>query len=324
MKTTCPPASATLNLLWWAMVALLLVLLLSLVFALPGPARAQSLQAPSPWDPAAQPQYAQSQSRYDVAQQPATAPAAPSPGAERKDAKKKDWDIRLGAGALYQPDYEGSDDYEVAPLPLVMISYRDLVFLRGPMLGVNAFTWQGPGPGDKLQAGPLVRYQFGRDAGDNDALRGMGDIDDAVELGGFVTYGMGPWSAGLTVFRDVTDSHEGLTAKLSAGHRLPLGPKLMLRSELFTTWADDNYTEAFFGVTAAQAARSGLRQYRPEGGIKDVGLSLDLNYSLTEHWGVTGRLGYKRLLGDAADSPLVQDRGSADQFTTGLFVSYRF
>lgn len=238
--------------------------------------------------------------------------------------EKKTWDIRLGAGALYQPDYEGSDDYEVSPIPLLMINYRDLVFLRGTTLGANAFTWQGPRPSDKLQAGPLVRYQFGRDADDSDDLRGMGDIDAAVELGGFITYSIGPWSTGLTLFQDVSGAHDGFTAKLAAGHRHAFSPKLRLRSELYTTWADESYTETYFGVTATQSARSGLRRYQPEGGVKDIGLSLDLDYSLTESWTVTGRLGYKRLLGDAADSPLVQDRGSANQFSTGLLLSYRF
>jgi len=259
-------------------------------------------------------------SQYSPVQQAPTAPVGP-PSAE---TGLKDWKIRLGAGVVYQPEYEGSDEYKVAPLPMVMVSYRDLVFLRGPMLGANAFTWTGSGPNDKLQVGPLVRYQNGRDEDDSDDLRGMGDVDGAVELGGFVTYSTGPWSAGLNVFRDVSNAHDGLTAKLSAGNRLPLAPKLMLRSEVSTTWADDNYNEAFFGISAQQAARSGLARYQAQGGFKDAGITFDLDYSLTEHWGMTGRLGYKRLLGDAADSPLVADRGSADQLSTGLFFSYKF
>lgn len=285
----------------------------ALLLALPAAVQAQSTQVQT-----APPQYSLAQ--QSMAQQSIAAPVAPPPS----EAAKKDWTIRLGAGALYQPEYEGSDEYKITPVPMVMISYRDLVFLRGPMLGANVLTWQGPRPSDKLQVGPLVRYQFGRDEGDSDDLRGMGDIDAAVDVGGFVTYSAGPWSTGLTLFRDVSGSHDGLTAKLSAGNRLPLGPKLMLRSEISATWADDNYTETFFGVTAAQSARSGMRQYRPEGGLKDAGITFDLDYSLTENWGLTGRLGYKRLLGDAADSPLVEDRGSADQLNTGLFVNYKF
>lgn len=251
-------------------------------------------------------------------------PFAAAAQQQGQPSAKKDWDIRIGAGALYQPEYEGSDNYEVSPIPLLMINYRDMVFLRGTTLGANAFTWQGPRPSDKLQVGPLVRYQFGRDADDSDDLRGMDDIDAAVELGGFITYSIGPWSTGLTLFQDVSGAHEGFTAKLSAGHRHTFSPKLRLRSEIYSTWADESYTETYFGVTAAQSARSGLRRYQPEGGVKDIGLALDLDYSLTEHWTVTGRLGYKRLLGDAADSPLVEDRGSANQLSGGLSLSYRF
>ncbi|WP_430436983.1 MipA/OmpV family protein [Oceanibaculum nanhaiense] len=250
---------------------------------------------------------------------------AQQPGQKPGDkAEKSDWEVMLGAGGLFQPDYEGSDDYEVTPLPLLMVNYRDLVFLHGPTLGANAITLQGPNPGDKLQIGPLVRYEFGRDQSDNDDLRGLGDIDGGVEIGGFISYSTGPWSADLTLFRDVSDAHDGLTAELSAGHRLSLGPKLMLRSEISTTWADDNYTQTFYGVTATQSARSGMQQYTAESGFKDAGITFDLDYRLTENWSVTGRVGYKRMLGDAADSPLVSVRGSEDQFSTGVFVSYRF
>lgn len=268
---------------------------------------------------AAQAQSARVQTAQSRLNQP-TAPIAPA----APDNAKKDWNIQLGAGALYQPEYEGSDKYKISPLPMVMINYRDLVFLRGPMLGVNAITWRGPGPNDKLQIGPMARYQFGRDEDDSDDLRGMGDIDAAVELGGFITYSTGPWSAGVTLFQDVSGSHDGLTAKFSAGNRMPLAPRLMLRSEISATWADDDYTESFFGVTSTQSTRSGMPEYHPQGGFKDAGISLDLDYNLTENWGITGRVGYKRLLGDAADSPLVEDRGSANQLSTGLFVSYKF
>jgi outer membrane scaffolding protein for murein synthesis (MipA/OmpV family) len=36
-----------------------------------------------------------------------------------------------------------------------------------------------------------------------------------------------------------------------------------------------------------------------------------------EHWGFMGLLGYKRLIGDAEDSPVVEDEGEANQFSGG-------
>src|SRR3546814_4409289 len=73
-----------------------------------------------------------------------------------------DWSSDVCSSDL--PDYEGSDDYEVAPLPLLSVNYRDIVFLdKTTTLGANVFTLRGPGPNNKLQFGPLLRYQFGRD-----------------------------------------------------------------------------------------------------------------------------------------------------------------
>ena len=246
-----------------------------------------------------------------LAQQPANQP-------------QRSWDLRLGAGALYQPDYEGSDDYEVDAAPVLSVSYRQAVFLRGPMLGANLLTLEGPLADDRVQLGPLVRYRFGRDEDDNDALRGLGDIDDSIELGAFATYSFAPWSLGLELFQDVSGAHEGLTAELSAGYAARLGPKLRMRSELSASWASGSYMESFFGISGAQARQSGLQRHEAEAGVKDVGLSLNLDYAVTESWKLTTLLGYQRLLGDAADSPIVEDEGSPDQLTVGLFLSYGF
>lgn len=254
---------------------------------------------------------------------PAAAQSDGSSGG-RPSAERSDWSITLGAGALYRPDYEGSDNYEVWPLPFAAITYRDTLFLRGPSVGANLLNWQPEGSQGKLQAGPLLRYQFGRDDNDNGALDGMGDVDDGLDLGGFITYSLGPWSAGLTALHDVTGAHDGMTAKASVGYAHVISERMRLRSEISTTWASGNYMDSFFGVSQRQSARSGWREYEADSGFKDVGLVVDLSYAITREVGITGRLGYDRLLGDAADSPLVDDAGSANQFSGGAFVTYRF
>src|SRR3546814_4881132 len=83
---------------------------------------------------------------------PANRQAPDTRPADSKATDSKAWDIRLGAGALVKPDYEGSDDYEVAPLPLLSVNYRDIVLLdKTTTLGANVFTLRGPGPNDKMQ-----------------------------------------------------------------------------------------------------------------------------------------------------------------------------
>jgi outer membrane scaffolding protein for murein synthesis (MipA/OmpV family) len=82
--------------------------------------------------------------------------------------------------------------------------------------------------------------------------------------------------------------------------------------------------QSYFGVTPAQAARSGYGVYRPSGGFKDVGVMAGISMPLSESWSVDLMAKYAHLLGDAADSPLVDLKGSANQFSAGLSLSYHF
>ena len=79
--------------------------------------------------------------------------------------------------------------------------------------------------------------------------------------------------------------------------------------------------QSYFGVSAEQAANSGLSRYEAKSGIKDIGLGLGLDYTPYRNWSVTGGYGYSRLQGDAADSPIVQQR---NQHRLYGGVSYRW
>ncbi len=72
------------------------------------------------------------------------------------------------------PDYEGSDDYTVMPLPFVEISWQDRIRLTtegGPGIYATPFMTDG------LRFDLGVRYDFGRSEDDNDALKGLGDLE---------------------------------------------------------------------------------------------------------------------------------------------------
>ncbi|MFN4283560.1 MAG: MipA/OmpV family protein [Alphaproteobacteria bacterium] len=233
-----------------------------------------------------------------------------------------DWRVKLGAGAMVAPDYEGSDEYDIRPIPDIEINYRDALVLKNTALSYDAMKAISPGSAWRL--GPRARYVFGRDQDDNAALRGLGDVDGSVELGGFLGYGVGPWSAELSVLQDVADGHGGMIAQLEGGYSFRFTPRLGGRLSASTSYGDDSYMQSFFGVTAAQAARSGYAVQNADAGFKDAGLALGMSYGLTENWALGGFVGYKRLLGDGADAQIVDNAGSADQIRTGLTLSYSF
>jgi len=82
--------------------------------------------------------------------------------------------------------------------------------------------------------------------------------------------------------------------------------------------------DTYFGVNSGNRGSSTLPFYEAEGGFKDVGFNLVVDYTPWEHWGIMGLLSYSALLNDAKDSPLVDDVGDDKQMMFGLMGTYRW
>lgn len=253
--------------------------------------------------------------------------------------------LLVGAGAAWKADYLGSDDYEAAPLPLLHYGWSGEAAASPSsgyktslgLIDVQAGFPDGIDVGVARIATPTRNftlrigggYRFGRDADDNDALKGMGDIDGQgivrVTLAGEPA---GPRRLGtfygLKYEADVTGETDGETLTLFAGHALPVTPRTTLTLSGDLRWADGDEMQAYFGVSPAQAARSGHARFDASSGVSEAGLAARLDWAFAEHWLLSGHLGYSRLLGDAADSPLVDGAGSANQFILATAVAYRF
>ncbi|UIJ70407.1 MipA/OmpV family protein [Aurantimonas sp. HBX-1] len=104
-----------------------------------------------------------------------------------------------------------------------------------------------------------------------------------------------------------------------------LTPQLILKAGPFATLASEDYTETYFGVTAAESANTGFRldAYDPEGGLKSVGVSGSARYAFRHDWFLNAEASSSQMVGDAADSPTVE-AGDESQFTFGLGVSKHF
>ena len=247
-------------------------------------------------------------------------PGAEAPAPESNDLSEG-WRFRVGGAAGVAPTYEGSDGYEFGGFPDLEINWRDRVVLDGR----NGLTLATPRfQGARL--GGSVGYSFGRDEDDDDALEGMGDIDGGVRGRLFAEYGLGPYSGSVEVARALDDSN-GTTATLSLNARAAMFEgAVMLSGGPSVVWADRNYMESYFGVSSNQAAiaRAGYATFAPEAGFKSVGYSGQLLWRIHGGFGALLGVRYDRLLGDAADSPLVDGAGDPDQFGGVLGLSYGF
>lgn len=229
------------------------------------------------------------------------------------------WDLTIGAGGGIAPDYEGSKDYGLIPYGMIRVQRGPYwAALTGPELKANVL------PSEKFQLGPLVHYRGERGDVSNDAVDSLEDTDVAVEVGAFAQVDLDGWLAEASFGQDVAGGHKGFLADLGLGYRFELSEALSLTTMASTSYASGGYMSAYFGIDRADAIRSGLDEYDADGGFKDVGVSVNAHYALTESWALNSIVGYKRLLGDAADSPIVEDEGNANQFLAIVGLSYTF
>jgi outer membrane protein len=244
------------------------------------------------------------------------------------------WTVRVGGGLLVGPAFAGSKDYQLKALPSVRLTYGD-VFFASVEDGIGYRVVNDP----VWKVTPLLGYDFGRDAdGDSTfriagkksrALAGFPDIDGTLAAGLRLQRPLGPWDATLDL-RRALGSHRGLTVQLATeqakvlteGQRGGAGRWTLVTGPR-ATWGDNQYNAAFFGITPTVAVASGLPVYAATSGLVSAGWGLNVVGSLEGGWSMVGLLRYERLLGDAADSPLVRQRGRADQLTGGLFLSLR-
>jgi len=239
--------------------------------------------------------------------------AAPALGQPRGDT----WRVNLGAGMLFAPDYPGSNDWRVTPVLAPEVrSPGDRFFLSfRDGLGANLLRDGG------FTAGLVLRPRFGRDQDDNDALRGMGDIRLAGEGGAFLSWGDQDWLLRGEV-RQGFGGHSGVLADARLDRIVRLRPDLIFSAGPRLTWGSGDFAETWFGVDADQSRRSGYQRFTP----KDywfAGVAAGATWVASDRWAVIAFGEVGRILGDSADSPLV-DRGSATQGVFGLTAVYRF
>lgn len=238
--------------------------------------------------------------------------------AQGSDLTGPDW--QMGGAVFVSPKFEGSKSYEAFGLPFIApagIGQQDgWVQVKGPddvrfrLLQRHAF-----------EAGPLLGYRFGRDSSDSVRLTGFEDIDGGLVAGAYAGYRAGPLFVSVSYHHQITGDDTGGLVRFAAEHSARLDPRTKVTASIGTSYASSDYMTSFFGVSAAQSLASGLPAYNASAGFKDVSAGLTASIDLDARWTLllTGR--YTHLIGDAADSPIVE---SESQFFAGAGLSYKF
>ncbi len=220
------------------------------------------------------------------------------------DVSSTDQDVgMIGGAVLNTPSYMGADSNRTRAFPFLSYSWANGWFM-GVAQGIG-YAWKGT-PG--LSFGLRLTPSPAREENDSGSLKGLGDVHMQAEFGGFAQQKLG---AGFSVQSSLRygagNDHDGALAEAGLGWGTRLAGRTFLRAGLSANWVNQNYMQAYFGVTPTQSAASGYDEHPTRGGLRDTRASLLLlqMFSAT----TTGLLmvAQTRLHGDAADSPFVRD-----------------
>lgn len=229
------------------------------------------------------------------------------------------WYLTLGATGMVAPSFEGSKKYMFSAQPIISLgkagnetrfsSRNDNISLALIDDGV-------------VRAGLTGKILFGRDA--DDELQGLYDVRWGGEVGGFFEFYPTDWMRARAELRQGIRAHNGIVADVAVDAFYDVTPQIRVSGGPRVSFATDGYFDAYYGVNAQESAASGLGQYDPGGGVKATGVGGAITWKATENVTASLFTEYSKLMGPAADSTIVKERGSRNQLTVGVSTSYQF
>lgn len=221
-------------------------------------------------------------------------------------------DIYVSVVAARVPRAEGSRQMRTVVLPTATVQWSNGVFLEPGMLGMQ-LSEDG-----MLRYGPLLAYGVKSERRDNPEQRTRFNLEPGafishqllhnLNLYGRVLYGGG-------------DDHRGVLADMGATFSTPLAPHHTASLSLGANFADHAYMQSYFGLTAQQARRDRLPEYRAGAGLRSIYLSGSWNVELSNKYSLDTGVSVNRLGQSAAASPLTEQRHG---YTLYSALSYRF
>lgn len=232
-----------------------------------------------------------------------------------------DWYLTLGAAGIGAPGFEGASDMEFGVSPIISLGKvgTEARFVsRNDNISLSVYD------GGALRAGIAGKLIWERDSDDFDELKGLDPVRFGGELGVFAEVYPTDWLRVRGEVRHGIRSHDGVVADLSADAFYDVTDTIRLSGGPRVSAATSGYFDAYYGVNAEESAASGLSTFDPDGGLRSFGVGGAITWKTTENLTTSLFAEYSRLQGSAADSSIVQERGSKDQFMIGVSAAYKF
>jgi outer membrane scaffolding protein for murein synthesis (MipA/OmpV family) len=248
--------------------------------------------------------------------------------------------IAVAAGVMNTPDYNGSDDRRFLPAFYVRGRYEGFSFsTRGTNFQVDLIRHRR---GQKIdwKFGPIISLRNDRTGSVKDPqVDLLPDRKMAVEAGfftgvtktGVITSAYDQIGIRLVATKDISGRHGSWTASPTIDYGTPLSKRAYIGVSASVNFYGKGFGRYYYDVDPIGSAASGLPVYTRAGtkataGKYTLGMAgaYALSGDLRKGFVLIGGAQYGRLLSRFADSPIVKDAGSADQWLFGAGLAYQF
>lgn len=243
--------------------------------------------------------------------------AAATSGDEEDEAPTR---YLLGLSMRTGPEYEGARAREAKLRPVWAARIGRVRLTTSGGSALLGFGREGVGDGastqivdtERWRLGVSARIDGGRDSGDASTTRGLPDVRRTLRARLYVNYSITKnWNVGASASQDVLGHRGGLVMSLDTGYRLYRSERTEWTTGVGVSAANALNMRSYFGVPASAVQASGKPEYHPGAGLRDLHAGVNFKHLFAKHWFVFGGVGASRLLGPAADSPLVERLGGA-------------
>lgn len=225
--------------------------------------------------------------------------------------------LALGVGVQRLPSFLGAKTYRYQAIPYVDFEWPNHVSLSS-LSGLQVDLIHG----SVLHGGLFGDYQWGRDTDD------LGTLSHRIKTrtprltgGGYLEWQLTPK---IDVGTNLSHDTSGAGAYLNVYADWDLPKVWILEHSLRVRWQAMNGAamKRYFGLTPSVARTLKVAPWDPGAGSQLTDLEYDLFVPTSKHTGIALSLAYGRLLGNAANSPLVRRFGSRTQMSESLAFVY--
>jgi len=220
--------------------------------------------------------------------------ACSAAAAAQDNPPQEDLGTLLGLGVRSRPDYDGASKQEVEPIPVIRY-YGQALFARTTQGILEAGARREFAPG--FNAGIQLAYEAGND---------RTDLDPGASVGVHAEWDTRVGPAPVNVLGRIRYWH-GVQYDLRGA--VGIYGSRTLKAWVFgqATWATGDWVQRYYTTG--------------EGGLVSTQLGIEGAYDVSRHWVALASASLRRLHGDAATSPITEDKTN---YYVSVGLAYRF